>query len=161
MYGEGATYDSIEGRFRIIKADAKALKQEADARGARGQSATANRTTNSANSTPRKARSRKAVKGEPSSPTKSSRNQAVLSGRVAKAPTSAKAKKTANLKTESEEGMASASFTSASSTGAGISDDFSDLLVAGLPNQESLSEGQVFGDEDGVGYYDEEDDDGV
>lgn len=28
MYGEGATYDSIEGRFRIIKKEAAKLKEE-------------------------------------------------------------------------------------------------------------------------------------
>lgn len=30
MYGNGATYDSIEGRFRIIKKEATALKAEID-----------------------------------------------------------------------------------------------------------------------------------
>ena len=34
MYGEGATYDSIEGRFRIIKKDAAKMKAEAVAGGA-------------------------------------------------------------------------------------------------------------------------------
>lgn len=30
MYGEGATYDAIEGRFRIIKKQAQKLKEEVE-----------------------------------------------------------------------------------------------------------------------------------
>lgn len=30
MYGQGATYDSIEGRFRLIKKEAAQLKAEID-----------------------------------------------------------------------------------------------------------------------------------
>lgn len=52
-YGEGATYDAIEGRFRIIRKDAEKLKAELD----NGEREPApNRGTKSANSTPRKPR---------------------------------------------------------------------------------------------------------
>ena len=41
IFGEGATYDSIEGRFRIIKRDAAKLKTEAEAEGRLTATATA------------------------------------------------------------------------------------------------------------------------
>ncbi|KAL9073463.1 MAG: hypothetical protein Q9161_002884 [Pseudevernia consocians] len=62
MYGNGATYDSIEGRFRIIKKDATALKAEVDsgdrpgapARGAVSVKATTPKKIKSTISTPKK-----------------------------------------------------------------------------------------------------------
>lgn len=69
-YGEGATYDSIEGRFRKIKADAAILKAEID----NGERPEAPPRT-SANSTPRKPRARKPA----------AEGKAVKTGRVTKA----------------------------------------------------------------------------
>lgn len=62
MYGNGATYDSIEGRFRIIKKDAAALKAEVDngdrpeasRRGAVSVNAITPKKTKSTISTPKK-----------------------------------------------------------------------------------------------------------
>lgn len=70
MFGQGATYDSIEGRFRKIKADAAKLKAEVDS-GERPEAPP--RGAGSTNSTPRKRKAGAAV-GE----------QGVVNGRVAK-----------------------------------------------------------------------------
>lgn len=81
MYGNGATYDSIEGRFRIIKKEAAQLKSEIDSgtrpeapmRGASTTTPKKSRTTNT-NSTPKKG------------------NDKVLGGRVNKSTNSSPAK---------------------------------------------------------------------
>ena len=78
MFGKGATYDAIEGRFRKIKAEATKLQQEvkdeerpeAFARGSAGS-----------DTTPRRRRATK-HSGDNNSPTTA--RQAVLSGRVTK-----------------------------------------------------------------------------
>lgn len=71
MYGNGATYDSIEGRFRIIKKEAAALKAEVD-NGDRPEAPT--RGAVSANITPRK----------PKSATHTPKKEKTLGGRVGK-----------------------------------------------------------------------------
>lgn len=51
MYGEGATYDSIEGRFRIIRKEAEKLKAEIES-GNRGPAPP--RGSGSKNNSPKK-----------------------------------------------------------------------------------------------------------
>lgn len=72
MFGEGATYDAIEGRFRKIKADAAKLKAEVES-GQRPEAPA--RGVKSAPTTPRK---RKAVIPE---------GEGVINGRVTKSKT--------------------------------------------------------------------------
>ncbi|KAI9763020.1 MAG: hypothetical protein M4579_000083 [Chaenotheca gracillima] len=84
-FGQDSTYDSIEGRFRIIKKEAKKLQGEIDS-GQRPEAPV--RGGASANSTPRKKKpsagsAANGAAAETSSPTKPS--QSVLSGRVTKA----------------------------------------------------------------------------
>lgn len=73
MYGNGATYDSIEGRFRIIKKEAAQLKSEIDS-GARPE-APIRGATASGTSTPKKART---------SPKKTDKQDKTIAGRVNK-----------------------------------------------------------------------------
>ncbi|KAI9671186.1 MAG: hypothetical protein M1817_003693 [Caeruleum heppii] len=77
MFGEGATYDAIEGRFRIIKREAAVLKAEVES-GERGPAPPRGSTT----TTPKKPR----PGNGPSTPSSTGRNgtQGVLSGRVTK-----------------------------------------------------------------------------
>ncbi|KAB8342783.1 hypothetical protein FH972_022381 [Carpinus fangiana] len=75
MYGEGATYDSIEGRFRIIKKEAAKLKEEIE-NGTRPEAPARGKTVSprkahpqsgdakSANSTPTKKRTAAQMKKE-------------------------------------------------------------------------------------------------
>ncbi|KAL1616407.1 hypothetical protein SLS56_011425 [Neofusicoccum ribis] len=70
FYGQGATYDSIEGRFRIAKRMANDLKKEAEDEGRVMQPA----RTKSANSTPRKPKAKRDVE------------HATQTGRVQKSP---------------------------------------------------------------------------
>jgi hypothetical protein len=89
MYGMGATYDSIEGRFRIIRKEAEQLRQEVDS-GARPQAPVRGATANGGSapttpaSTPKKPR---AVPGTPASGTGRKKNGAVFGSRVEKTPT--------------------------------------------------------------------------
>lgn len=53
MYGQGATYDSIEGRFRVIRKEALKLKDEIDS-GVRSPAPARNNAKS--NTTPRKPR---------------------------------------------------------------------------------------------------------
>ncbi|OJD29909.1 splicing arginine serine-rich 2 [Diplodia corticola] len=69
-FGQGATYDSIEGRFRIAKRMANDLKKEAEDEGRQMPTT----RTKSANSTPRK------PKAKPNT------EHSVASGRVQKSP---------------------------------------------------------------------------
>ncbi|KAI9784682.1 MAG: hypothetical protein M1816_000747 [Peltula sp. TS41687] len=71
MFGQGATYDAIEGRFRKIKADAMVLKKEVES-GERPEAPP--RGAGSAKSTPRKKKADAAVGGD-----------GVVGGRVTKA----------------------------------------------------------------------------
>ncbi|KAI9699433.1 MAG: hypothetical protein M1836_003044 [Candelina mexicana] len=176
MYGEGATYDAIEGRFRIVKKEAQVLKEELESgvrapAPARGQPVSSNRINGSTNgnastsTTPKKGRKGNGIKSESSSssisPTKKTANQGVLSGRVTKSSssTSAKGKKTNNnIKLETQTPTPSASF--ASSTGAGVADDFSELLMSDY-NPESFAENGDDANEDADGFYDHEDEDAV
>jgi len=73
MYGNGATYDSIEGRFRIIKKEAAQLKSEIDS-GARPE-APIRGATASGTSTPKKAKP---------SPKKTDKQDKTIAGRVNK-----------------------------------------------------------------------------
>ncbi|KAL8940107.1 MAG: hypothetical protein Q9216_002988 [Gyalolechia sp. 2 TL-2023] len=96
MYGEGATYDAIEGRFRIIKREAAKLlgEIESGARPAaptRGSSNTAKSsfTTSedgevNASITPKKARKPRAINTTP----RAKKGDKVISGRVTKAESS-------------------------------------------------------------------------
>lgn len=59
-FGQGASYDSIEGRFRKIKVDAAKLKEEQPDAEAQAQA----QGRGSANSTPRKSRGRAKTTGE-------------------------------------------------------------------------------------------------
>ncbi|KAI9750823.1 MAG: hypothetical protein M1835_001338 [Candelina submexicana] len=171
MYGEGATYDAIEGRFRIVKKEAQVLKEELESgvrapAPARGQPVSSNRTNGNASTstTPKKARKGNGVKSESSSssisPTKKAANQGVLSGRVTKsASSSAKGKKTHNnIKLENQTPTPSASF--ASSTGAGVADEFSDLLMNDY-NAGSFAENGDDANEDADALYEEEEEDAV
>ncbi|KAL1616245.1 hypothetical protein SLS54_008538 [Diplodia seriata] len=71
FFGQGATYDAIEGRFRIAKRMANDLKQEAENEGRQMPSTS---RVKSANSTPRKPKA------------KANSEHAVASGRVQKSP---------------------------------------------------------------------------
>ncbi|MCJ1224182.1 hypothetical protein MMC12_000826 [Toensbergia leucococca] len=106
MYGEGATYDSIEGRFRLIRKAALDLKTEIDTgarEGAPARNNNKNKTdnnnngvkteegTSSAACTPSK-KKKPRVKQEEKTPTKKSNGGAVLGGRVGKVGTPLKGK---------------------------------------------------------------------
>jgi hypothetical protein len=83
MYGMGATYDSIEGRFRIIRKEAEQLRTEVES----GQRPAAPVKGNGSGpstptSTPKKQR---AANGATGSARK--KNGVVSSGRVEKTPT--------------------------------------------------------------------------
>lgn len=67
----GATYDSIEGRFRIIKKEAAAMKAEVDS-GERAEAPT--RGATSATATPKKARAT----------TNTPKKERIIGGRVTK-----------------------------------------------------------------------------
>lgn len=89
MYGMGATYDSIEGRFRIIRKEAEQLRQEVDS-GARPQAPmrgappTDGSAPTTPASTPKKPR---AAPGTPASGTGRKKTGAVFGSRVEKTPT--------------------------------------------------------------------------
>ena len=90
----GATYDSIEGRFRIIKKDAKVLKDEIEngirpEAPARGPTNTSFASTISEPITPKKPRGKKTTAGSPTP-----KKEKVLSGRVSKNGTPAKSVRT-------------------------------------------------------------------
>ncbi|CAD6575506.1 MAG: hypothetical protein ASARMPREDX12_002336 [Alectoria sarmentosa] len=71
MYGNGATYDSIEGRFRIIKKEATIMKAEIDS-GERSEAPA--RGTTSANTTSKK----------PKSAANTPKKEKIIGGRVGK-----------------------------------------------------------------------------
>ncbi|KAI9725844.1 MAG: hypothetical protein M1828_002473 [Chrysothrix sp. TS-e1954] len=102
MFGNGATYDAIEGRFRIVRKDAMSLRSQAD--GCDIPATAARSLPGSAVSTPRKSR---AGQGQNLSPT----NHAVLSGRVSKSAnnTPSKRRSTTQVKKEMLENSASTS----------------------------------------------------
>ena len=82
MYGQGATYDSIEGRFRIIRKEAAAMKAEIES-GARPSAPPRNSNAGGSNAgptTPKKAKT--AIKKEKT-----------ISGRVTKSNASTPSKK--------------------------------------------------------------------
>lgn len=84
----GTTYDSIEGRFRIIRGEAAALKAEiengtrapAPARGSNNTTASASSASNTSGTTPKKPRAKKSAANGAPTPKK----EKVFSGRVAK-----------------------------------------------------------------------------
>ncbi|KAI9680346.1 MAG: hypothetical protein M1829_001232 [Trizodia sp. TS-e1964] len=78
MYGQGATYDAVEGRFRIIKKDAKVLRAEID-EGVRDPAP--------ARGTPRKNKNTPGTDSQHST----------ITGRVTKAKAAPRAKKSAAL----------------------------------------------------------------
>ncbi|KAI9814030.1 MAG: hypothetical protein M1827_003494 [Pycnora praestabilis] len=88
LYGNGATYDSIEGRFRIIKKDAQALRAALDSH---PSSSPTLALTNP--STPKKARHAAGAGSANGTPTKAGstgkkdKGQGVLGGRIEKTPT--------------------------------------------------------------------------
>ena len=85
MYGQGATYDSIEGRFRIIRKEAAAMKAEIES-GARPAAPPRNANAGGSNAgpnTPKKAKT--AIKKEKT-----------ISGRVTKSNASTPTKKNTN-----------------------------------------------------------------
>ena len=94
----GATYDSIEGRFRIIKKDAAVLKEEIDS-GARPEAPFRGKDTNSSTSTPKKVK--------PTTPKKDK----TVPGRVSKSTNKTPTKKGGNsikgIKEDSESSTSS------------------------------------------------------
>ena len=97
----GATYDSIEGRFRIIKKDAAVLKGEIDS-GARPEAPLRGKDANSTTSTPKKAKT---------TTTTTPKKDKTVSGRVSKSTNSTPTKKGGNtikgIKEESESSTSS------------------------------------------------------
>ena len=87
MYGNGATYDSIEGRFRIIKKEATQLKAEIDS-GARPEAPMRGAST-STTSTPKKPRGINST----NTPKKGDKT---VGGRVSKSANNSPAKKGGN-----------------------------------------------------------------
>ncbi|KAF2142773.1 uncharacterized protein K452DRAFT_357863 [Aplosporella prunicola CBS 121167] len=87
FYGQGATYDSIEGRFRIAKKQANVLKKEAEDENRVMPASRAKSTT----STPRKPKAK---------PTLDTANGGVISGRVTKSPSKKKAAAPKKVKQE-------------------------------------------------------------
>ncbi|KAL2041775.1 hypothetical protein N7G274_005559 [Stereocaulon virgatum] len=85
MYGKGATYDSIEGRFRIIKKEAAVLKSEIDT-GARPEAPARGKDPNSTTSTPKK----------PKNTTSTPKKDKTVSGRVSKSTNITPTKKGGN-----------------------------------------------------------------
>ncbi|KAF6231282.1 hypothetical protein HO173_010425 [Letharia columbiana] len=94
MYGNGATYDSIEGRFRIIKKEAVALKAEVDS-GERPEAPA--RGTVSATVTPKKPKS---TVGTPS-------KGKTVGGRVGKSNGTPSKKRGNGIKEEPQSGSSS------------------------------------------------------
>lgn len=102
MYGQGATYDSIEGRFRIIRKEAAAMKAEIES-GARPTAPPRNSNvggSNSGQTTPKK-------------PKTASKKDKTITGRVTKSNASTPSKKNKNgdvtngIKQEQESGASS------------------------------------------------------
>ncbi|KAL8951817.1 MAG: hypothetical protein Q9222_002233 [Ikaeria aurantiellina] len=90
MYGQGATYDAIEGRFRIIKKEAAVILKEVEsgarpAAPSRGQPTTAQSsftTSEDGLSTPKKARKPRSTNTTP----RANKKDKVINGRVGKSP---------------------------------------------------------------------------
>ncbi|KAL8712746.1 MAG: hypothetical protein Q9220_002954 [cf. Caloplaca sp. 1 TL-2023] len=90
MYGQGATYDAIEGRFRIIKKEAAVLIKEVEngdrpPAPPRGQTTTAQSsftTSDDGLSTPKKARKPRSTNITP----RANKKDKVINGRVGKSP---------------------------------------------------------------------------
>lgn len=85
MYGQGATYDSIEGRFRIIRKEAAAMKAEIES-GARPAAPPRNTNAgggNSGTTTPKKPRT-------------ATKKDKTIAGRVTKSNASTPSKKNTN-----------------------------------------------------------------
>ncbi|KAI4280063.1 MAG: hypothetical protein L6R38_004752 [Xanthoria sp. 2 TBL-2021] len=98
MYGEGATYDAIEGRFRIIKKEAAKLLAEIESgerptappRGAASKSssfATTSGDDNDSISTPKKSRKPRSTNTTPrAKKSAATGGEKVIGGRVSKSP---------------------------------------------------------------------------
>ena len=102
MYGQGATYDSIEGRFRIIRKEAAAMKAEIES-GARPAAPPRNSNASGGNSgttTPKKSKT-------------ATKKDKTITGRVTKSNASTPSKKNTNsdvaagIKQELESGASS------------------------------------------------------
>ena len=102
MYGQGATYDSIEGRFRIIRKEAAAMKAEIES-GARPAAPPRNANAGGSNSGP----------ATPKKPKTASKKDKTITGRVTKSNASTPSKKNTNgdvangIKQEQESGASS------------------------------------------------------
>jgi hypothetical protein len=123
MYGNGATYDSIEGRFRIIKKEAAQLKSEIDS-GARPE-APIRGATASGTSTPKKART---------SPKKTDKQDKTIAGRVNKSANGTPTKKGAGG--NAVKGIKEEVESSASSFFDGTGDGGGDLMGEGMMSME-------------------------
>lgn len=102
MYGQGATYDSIEGRFRIIRKEAAAMKAEIES-GARPAAPARNSNANTGGSGPT----------TPKKPKTAVKKEKTITGRVTKSNASTPSKKNTNadvaagIKQELESGATS------------------------------------------------------
>ena len=102
MYGQGATYDSIEGRFRIIRKEAAAMKAEIES-GARPAAPPRNANAGGSNSGP----------ATPKKPKTASKKDKTITGRVTKSNASTPSKKNTNgdvvngIKQEQDSGASS------------------------------------------------------
>ena len=85
MYGQGATYDSIEGRFRIIRKEAAAMKAEIES-GARPAAPPRNANAGGTNSEPTTPKKRKTA----------NKKDKTITGRVTKSNASTPSKKNTN-----------------------------------------------------------------
>lgn len=138
----GATYDSIEGRFRIIKKEAAVLKGEIDS-GARPEAPIRGKDTNSTTGTPKKA------KTTTTTTTTTPKKDKTVSGRVSKSTNNTPTKKGGNtvngIKEEPE--SSTSSFLSGTGTKEGevVADEDGDWMAAGL-----MDGNGYFGMEEGV-----------
>lgn len=102
MYGQGATYDSIEGRFRIIRREAAAMKAEIES-GARPAAPPRNANAGGSSSGP----------VTPKKPKTAIKKEKTISGRVSKSNASTPSKKNTNgdvangIKQEQDSGASS------------------------------------------------------
>ncbi len=171
MYGEGATYDSIEGRFRIIKKEASQLQAEIDS-GLRPEAPFRGNGSCPANGNGA-ARKPRTPKKDNNSNT-GSQNGGVFNGRVTKSANSSPTKKrtAAQIKKELLEGSTASSLSCGDVGGIGDEHmlngvesfgyhsqnaalDF-DLPMDGVASAEHLSMMMQ-----GTGYWDPADENGI